>query len=258
MAVTLSITDNVTTINLQTTTRGVMGDYVPTDGGTSATTVTETIRVWLEDAQDDRVDVVNALNRHFERARHYDRTATGRPVYLKISAYSGDAEHESEILDGRVVWGSGTLLAGLLPSAKAEIAIIVTRRNWWRDATPVALELTNSHATATTGVTVSPDGRTQTIRATTNTSGNQQLFGASVIDTTKRWRIRSWNINSSGTPTVSLGNVSAGAQYLSGAALTATNNEVTLLTRIPGTANLWCNANSTATLEHTVILDLVD
>jgi hypothetical protein len=116
----------------------------------------------------------------------------------------------------------------------------------------------NDFLLSTTGVTTSPNGRTQTIRATTNTSGNQQLFGASVIDTTKRWRIRSWNINSSGTPTVSLGNVSAGAQYLSGAALTATNNEVTPLTRIPGTANLWCNANSTATLEHTVVLEQVD
>lgn len=116
----------------------------------------------------------------------------------------------------------------------------------------------NDFLLSTTGVTTSPNGRVQTIRATTNTSGNQQLAGASLIDTTKRWRIRSWNINSSGTPTVSLGNVSAGAQYLSGSALTATNNEVTLLTRIPGTANLWCNSSSTATLEHTVILEQVD
>lgn len=111
---------------------------------------------------------------------------------------------------------------------------------------------------STTGVTTSPDGRTQTIRAQTTTSGNQQLFGASVIDTTKKWRIRSWNITSTGTPTVSLGSASAGAQYVSGAVLTAATNEITLLTRIPTVANLWCNSSSTATLDHVIVLDLVE
>lgn len=111
---------------------------------------------------------------------------------------------------------------------------------------------------STTGVTTSPDGRTQTIRATTTTSGNEQLFGASVIDTTKNWRIRSWSVVSSGTPTVSLGSASAGAQYVSGAVLAAAQNEITLLTRVPASANLWCNSNSTATNKHTVVLELVD
>lgn len=108
---------------------------------------------------------------------------------------------------------------------------------------------------STTGVTTSPDGRTQTIRAQTTTNGNQQLFGASVIDTTKKWRIRSWNITSTGTPTVSLGSASGGAQYVSGAVLTAATNEITLLLRNPTVANLWCNSNSTATLDHVIVLD---
>lgn len=109
---------------------------------------------------------------------------------------------------------------------------------------------------STTGVTTSPDGRVQTIRFSTNTSGNQQLGGASVIDTTKRNRIRSWTIYTTGTPTVSLGNVSAGTQYANGVSLVAGFNDITPTVRVPATANLWCNSSSTATLEHTVILDL--
>lgn len=108
------------------------------------------------------------------------------------------------------------------------------------------------------GLTHTVPGREAIVTAVTNTSGNQQLLGAPAIDTARRWRLRSWTIFSTGTPTVSLGNVSAGAQYASGTVLTAANNEITPLVRIPGTANLWCNSNSTATLTHTLIFDLCD
>jgi hypothetical protein len=98
---------------------------------------------------------------------------------------------------------------------------------------------------------IDPSQRGGKIEFTTNTNGNQQIGGAQVIIPTKA-RITSWVINSSGTPTISLGNVSAGAQYVSALALTATDIDITLLTRFTTTGNLWCNSNSTATLKHTI------
>jgi hypothetical protein len=93
------------------------------------------------------------------------------------------------------------------------------------------------------------------IEATTSTATNQQLAGAPIIDANKQWRIQSWTVNcSTGTPTISLGNASAGAQYVSALVLAAGNNDITLLTRFPATANLWCVSTTTATLIHRLVL----
>jgi hypothetical protein len=117
----------------------------------------------------------------------------------------------------------------------------------------------NDFLLSTSGVTTSPNGRTQIIRASTNTNGNQQLFGASVIDTSRNWRIRSWHVVTTGTPTISLGSASGGAQYVSALALSASIlTDITLLARYALSANLWCASNSTATVNHVIILDLVD
>jgi len=108
----------------------------------------------------------------------------------------------------------------------------------------------------TSGVTWSlPSSQQIVIEASTSTNGNQQLGGASLIDANKQWRIQSWTVNcSTGTPTISLGNVSAGTQYNAAAVLAAGNNDITLVTRFPSTANLWVNSNSTATLIHRITL----
>ena len=108
----------------------------------------------------------------------------------------------------------------------------------------------------TSGVTWSlPSSQQIVIEASTATNGNQQLGGASLIDANKQWRIQSWTVNcSTGTPTISLGNVSAGTQYNAAAVLAAGNNDITLVTRFPSTANLWVNSNSTATLIHRIVL----
>jgi hypothetical protein len=112
---------------------------------------------------------------------------------------------------------------------------------------------------STTGITQSPTNpRRAVIRASTSTNGNQQLFGASVIDTTKKWRIRSWSITAAGVVTVSLGSASGGTQYASAVALAAGLNDITPTTRVPASANLWCASNGTAQLDHVVILDLVE
>jgi hypothetical protein len=100
-----------------------------------------------------------------------------------------------------------------------------------------------------------PSSQQIVIEASTATNGNQQLGGASLIDANKQWRIQSWTVNcSTGTPTISLGNVSAGTQYNAAAVLAAGNNDITLVTRFPSTANLWVNSNSTATLIHRITL----
>jgi hypothetical protein len=96
------------------------------------------------------------------------------------------------------------------------------------------------------------------IRGRTNTNGNQQLLGAACIDVNRKWRIRFVEVTSDGTPTVSLGSASAGAQYVSGAVLTAAQKELTLVTPIISGANLWVISNSTANLDWTIILDAVD
>ena len=108
----------------------------------------------------------------------------------------------------------------------------------------------------TSGVTWSlPSSQQIVIEASTATNGNQQLGGASLIDANKQWRIQSWTVNcSTGTPTISLGNVSAGTQYVSGAVMAAGNNDITLLARFPSTANLWANSSTTATLIHRITL----
>ena len=100
-----------------------------------------------------------------------------------------------------------------------------------------------------------PSSQQIVIEASTSTNGNQQLGGASLIDANKQWRIQSWTVNcSTGTPTISLGNASAGAQYVSAAVLASGNNDITLLSRFPTTANLWCVSTTTATLIHRIVL----
>ena len=101
------------------------------------------------------------------------------------------------------------------------------------------------------GVSIIDPAQRGTIRFTTNLATNVQIGGAQVIIPTNA-RITSWVINSSGTPNVTLGNVSAGAQYRASAAVVSGDNEITLLTRFTSTGNLWVNSSTTATLKHTI------
>lgn len=87
----------------------------------------------------------------------------------------------------------------------------------------------------------------------TKTSGNEQLLGGAVFVGTSQDYIKSWTIvNEGGTTTVSLGNVSGGAQYVSGLSVPTGTTVVTLLTNTPLTTNLWCNASTTASLTHVI------
>lgn len=106
------------------------------------------------------------------------------------------------------------------------------------------------------GVSIIDPAQRGTIRFTTTTSGNQQIGGSQVIIPTNA-RISSWVINSSGTPNVTLGNVSAGAQYRASAAVVSGDNQITLLTPFTTTGNLWVNSSTTATLKHTIMWEYI-
>jgi hypothetical protein len=86
-------------------------------------------------------------------------------------------------------------------------------------------------------------------------SGNQQLLGGSIVSTPERHRIDSVTVRNNGTSaaTVSIGNVSGGAQYVSALSIPAgTTVDVPLLTRTMATANVWISSNVIGELAITV------
>lgn len=93
----------------------------------------------------------------------------------------------------------------------------------------------------------------------TNATPNQQLLALAAFDAANRYRITSWTVTAlTGTPTISLGNASAGAQYVNGLALsTGVPTAVTLATTIAATANLWVNSNSTDVIIHTITYERI-
>ena len=114
------------------------------------------------------------------------------------------------------------------------------------------------HAIATTtGVYHLSPGRRGQLRFSTSTNGNQQALGQICLPANAR--IISWSINNLGTSvTVSLGNASGGAQFLSSGTIAAGLNAVTLLTPFDSTQNLWVSSNGTSMLNHTITYELCD
>lgn len=88
--------------------------------------------------------------------------------------------------------------------------------------------------------------------ATTSTNGNQQLLGTLAIPADAT--ITAIYVNSNGgTPTVTMGNASAGTQIFGSTALTGVaRQQITPTLPISTTGNLWVNSNSTATLNWTI------
>ncbi len=106
------------------------------------------------------------------------------------------------------------------------------------------------------GITHMVPAQAGRVRYTTSTNGNQQILGQQALPANAR--IRSWVIDTAGTPTVKLGNASGGAQFFASAALTAGLNDITLLTRFCSTNNLWVNSATTDALLHTIDYEIVD
>lgn len=89
------------------------------------------------------------------------------------------------------------------------------------------------------------------ISADTNTNGNQQLLGSSLVDSSTDV-IDQIEQTTAGTPTTTIGSASGGSQYKASGALTAGINPTTLVTRKLASNNLWVNSNSTDTVRTTI------
>ena len=107
------------------------------------------------------------------------------------------------------------------------------------------------HGTLFNGVEFTQPKRVAVLYATTNTNGNQQMLGTLAIPTNAI--IEDIIVNSTGSATVSVGNVSAGTQIVNGASVVSGRQKLTIATPFSTTGNLWVNSNSTATLQFTIL-----
>ena len=107
------------------------------------------------------------------------------------------------------------------------------------------------HGTLFNGVEFTQPKRVAVLYATTSTNGNQQMLGTLAIPTNAV--IEDIIVNSTGTVTVSVGNASAGTQIVNAASVVSGRQKLTLATPFSTTGNLWVNANSTATLQFTIL-----
>lgn len=108
----------------------------------------------------------------------------------------------------------------------------------------------NLHGTMFNGVEFMMPRRSAVLYATTNTSGNQQMLGTLAIPTNAI--IEDIIVNSTGSATVSVGNVSAGTQVVNAAAVVSGRQKLTLATPYSTTGNLWVNSSTTSTLQFTI------
>lgn len=113
------------------------------------------------------------------------------------------------------------------------------------------------HAIGLGGVAHVVAGREGCVRVRTTGTGNIQLGGAGIIPANGRIRFITADAVS-GTPTVTMGNASGGAQHVASVALAAGINELTVAARFNTTGNLWVNVSTSATVDWTVIYDIVD
>jgi len=109
----------------------------------------------------------------------------------------------------------------------------------------------NLHGTLFNAVEFSQPKRVAVLYATTNTNGNQQMLGTLAIPTNAI--IEDIIVNSTGSATVSVGNVSAGTQIVNGASVVSGRQRLTIATPFSTTGNLWVNSNATATLQFTIL-----
>lgn len=109
----------------------------------------------------------------------------------------------------------------------------------------------NLHGTLIGSVAWSNPDTLAVLYATTNTSGNQQMLGSTALPTNAV--IEDIIVNSTGSATVSVGNVSAGTQIVNGASVVSGRQRLTIATPFTTTGNLWVNSSSTATLQFTIL-----
>jgi hypothetical protein len=97
-----------------------------------------------------------------------------------------------------------------------------------------------------------PDNRTNRIRGTTNTSGNQQLLGASVLLPANSQILRVRARSRAGTPSITIGTASGGNQIVASVALSTTWQNLTIALTggiVSAADDIWIGSNSTDIVE---------
>lgn len=109
----------------------------------------------------------------------------------------------------------------------------------------------NLHGTLFNGVEFTQPKRVAVLYATTTASGNTQMLGTLAIPTNAV--IEDVIVNSTGSSTVSVGNVSAGTQIVNGASVVSGRQKLTIATPFSTTGNLWVNSSAAVTLQFTIL-----
>ena len=109
----------------------------------------------------------------------------------------------------------------------------------------------NLHGTLFAGVEFTQPRRMAVLYATTAASGNTQLLGSLAIPTNAV--IEDIIVNSTGSSTVSVGNVSAGTQIVNAASVVSGRQKLTIATPFSTTGNLWVNSSAAVTLQFTIL-----
>jgi hypothetical protein len=109
----------------------------------------------------------------------------------------------------------------------------------------------NLHGTLFGGTSWTRPRNMAVLYATTNTSGNQQMLGSTAIPTNAI--IEDIIVNSTGSCTVSVGNVSTGTQLVNAASVVSGRQRLTIATPFSTTGNLWVNSSTAATLQFTIL-----
>jgi hypothetical protein len=107
------------------------------------------------------------------------------------------------------------------------------------------------HGTLFNGVEFTQPRRMAVLYATTTAFGNTQLLGSLAIPTNAI--IEDVIVNSTGSATVSLGNVSAGTQIVNAASVVSGRQKLTIATPFSTTGNLWVNSSAAVTLQFTIL-----
>lgn len=107
------------------------------------------------------------------------------------------------------------------------------------------------HGTLFNGVEFTVPKRVAVLYATTTASGNTQMLGTLAIPTNAI--IEDVIVNSTGSATVSVGNVSAGTQIVNGASVVSGRQKLTIATPFSTTGNLWVNSSAAVTLQFTIL-----
>lgn len=119
----------------------------------------------------------------------------------------------------------------------------------WQDSSTNMNDCTMS---GTTMLINRPRGR---VRGITNTNGNQQLLGQTVLPT-NAYVTAVYMVAASGTPTVSVGSASAGTQYINAQALSTSWARPTQTNQFGPSQNVWINSNGTMNVTTVVYYEL--